>query len=61
MRASLLFAGAVLIAAGVIAVLPAASAWDRGPSKVERATATFDFADNVRLVEHTSQQTPGRS
>jgi len=55
MRVSRLSVVAALVAAGILAVPAAAS---QRPSKVERATATFDFTDNMRPVGFSSRAVP---
>ena len=55
MRVSRLTVVVALVAAGILAVPSTASA---GPSKVERATATFDFTDNLRPIGFSSRTVP---
>jgi hypothetical protein len=57
MRALRFFAVTVLITAGVV-VVPLASAGDRGSRKVERATATFEFTDNLRPIGFSARTVP---
>jgi hypothetical protein len=54
MRVTRLTVVVALVAAGVLALSPTASA----QSKVERATATFDFTDNLRPVGFSSRMVP---
>jgi hypothetical protein len=54
MRVSRFTVAVALVAAGVLAVSPTASA----QSKVEQATATFDFTDNLRPVGFSSRMVP---
>ena len=57
MRASRLFAVVVLVAVGIVAVPLAASAF-RGPSDAERATATFDYTDNMEPIGYSARKVP---
>ena len=58
MRASRHFAIAVLVAAGVVAVPLTALAGDRGPSKVERATDTFEYTSNMEPIGFSARKVP---
>ena len=55
MRVSRLTVVVALVAAGILALSPTASAQT---SKVEQATATFDFTDNLRPVGFSSRMVP---
>ena len=58
MRASGHSVVAALVAAGILAIPLTALAGRDGPSKVERATATFDFTDNLRPIGFSSREVP---
>jgi hypothetical protein len=58
MRASRLSAVAVTVAVGLVAAPLAASAWNRDPSKVERATATFEYTDNMEPIGYSARKVP---
>jgi hypothetical protein len=47
-----------LLAIGILAVPQLASAGSSGPSKVERATATFDFTDNIAPIGYSARKIP---
>jgi hypothetical protein len=47
-----------LVATGILAVPLLASASSSGPSKVERATATFDFTDNLEPIGFSARPVP---
>ena len=48
-----------LLAIGILAVPQLASAgFQSGPSKVERATATFDFTDNMDPIGYSARKVP---
>ena len=55
MRVTRLTVVVALVAAGILALAPTASAQS---SKVERATETFDFTDNLRPVGFSSRAVP---
>ena len=58
MRVSRLLVVPALVAAVAVAVPLAASAVDRSPSKVERATATFDYTSNMRPIGFSARTVP---
>ncbi|MET0835387.1 MAG: hypothetical protein ABWY97_01275, partial [Thermoleophilaceae bacterium] len=47
-----------LLAIGILAVPQLASAGSSRPSKVERATATFDFTDNIAPIGYSARKIP---
>jgi hypothetical protein len=48
----------VLVATAVLAVPLVASAGSSGPSKVDRATATFEFTDNLEPIGFSARRVP---
>jgi hypothetical protein len=59
MRASRRVVAVALVAIGVLAVpLLASAGSSSGPSKVDRATATFDFTDNLDPIGYSARKVP---
>jgi hypothetical protein len=58
MRASRRTVVVALVAIGILAVPQLASAGSSGPSKVEQATATFDFTDNLDPIGYSARKVP---
>ena len=57
MRAARVFAVSVLVGVGAVA-LPLAASAGPGTSKVEQATATFEFTDNMRPIGFSARKVP---